>query len=107
MVGHRLEGGGGDGDLDHGLTATFRYFVGHPLRLGDLSGRHFGGEFIAVFGCYVTDFNHCCARGRQVEPHVGGQGEISATDDPAGKNHPDNPVNPTRLPWSPSEPPAR
>jgi hypothetical protein len=31
-LGNRLEGGLGDGDADHPLKATFRYFVGFHSR---------------------------------------------------------------------------
>ena len=46
-------------------------FAGHPLRLGDLIGRHLSGQFIAVLGRRVTGCSIFRARRRQVEPHVG------------------------------------
>jgi hypothetical protein len=41
------------------------------LRLGDLSGRHLGGQFIAILAGNVMDCAVCWARRRQAEPHVG------------------------------------
>ncbi|MGA2793936.1 MAG: hypothetical protein ABSE69_10440, partial [Roseiarcus sp.] len=32
-------------------------FARHPLRLGDLIGRHLGGYLIAVFASQVADFS--------------------------------------------------
>ena len=43
----------------------------HPLRLGNLGGRHLGGHLIAIFDCHLAKVGVCCGRRSQVEPHVG------------------------------------
>src|SRR5271166_5908493 len=42
----------------------------HPLRFGDLSGRHLGGHVIAVFDRHFAGGGIFCMRRRQVVPHV-------------------------------------
>src|SRR5271165_2364374 len=43
----------------------------HPLGFGDLSGRHLGGQYLAVLGRLLASFGIFCAGGCQVEPHMG------------------------------------
>ena len=43
----------------------------HPLRLGDLFGRHLGGHLIAILDRHLAKVGVCCGRRSQVEPHVG------------------------------------